>query len=132
MPLQGNMGTWGRDSHRMDSGTWEGSCLLTSVVDHSAIRSRLTTNEVPGYHPSENELILFLATINERKQGTGNISRNSAGYLLVFELKSVFSHIDQEACTASFPVFGVRAVCRQESLMQLWVLVVSRTRCPGR
>lgn len=58
--------------------------------------------------PQKMELILFLATINERKQGTGNIFKNSAWYLLVFELKSVFSYIVQEACTASIPMLGVQ------------------------
>lgn len=114
MPLQGNMGTWRHDSHRMDSGIWEGSCLLASVV--RSLSNQRQTDLPMGYlatTPQKMELILFLDTINERKQGTGNISKNSAWYLLVFELRSVFSHIDQEACTPSIPVWcpAISNVC---------------------
>lgn len=90
--------------------------------------------------PQKMEPILFLATINERKQGTGNISKNSACYLLVFELRSVFSHIDQEAVqhpslclVSSYKQCPCWSADRRASCScGCWLLVVSRTRCPGR
>ena len=46
------------------------------------------------------DITLFLATVNERKQWTGDVSKSPACYLLVFELrgKCVISCIHQEAC----------------------------------
>lgn len=53
--------------------------------------------------PPKMEIILFLATVNERKQGIERKHfQNPAQYLLVFEMrgKCVFSCIDEEACVA--------------------------------